>query len=84
MRPPMCGCGHSILYRRRGGGTMTDLFPVSLPEQVACVKREIAMRERAYPRFVDRGTMPQKKADREIAMMRAVLATLEKLKGESQ
>lgn len=58
---------------------MAELFPIGLPEQVACIQREIAMRERAYPRFVHKGTMTQAKADKEIAAMRAVLATLKGL-----
>lgn len=50
---------------------------IQLPEQIAAVKREIAMRQRAYPGFVQRGSMTQAKADHEIAAMEAVLATLE-------
>lgn len=58
---------------------MTELFPIGLLEQIQAVQREIAMRERAYPRFVHKGTMTQAKADKEIAAMRAVLATLKGL-----
>lgn len=50
-----------------------------LTDQIACVKREIAMRERVYPRWVAAGKMKQEKADAEIAAMRAVLATLNAL-----
>lgn len=53
-------------------------------EQIACVRREIAMRERVYPRWVQDRRMAQATADREIACMRAVLATLEAIeKGET-
>lgn len=45
--------------------------------QIACVKREIALRERVYPKWVAAGRMKQQAADHEIAAMRAVLATLE-------
>lgn len=55
---------------------MADLFPVTLAEQVACVQREIAMRERVYPRFIEKGRMNAEKAGREIAAMKAVLETL--------
>lgn len=56
---------------------MPELFAPTLAEQVACVRREIAMRERVYPRQVGAGKMKQAAADREIAVMRAVLATVE-------
>lgn len=49
---------------------------MSLDEQIACVKREIAMRERVYPRFIESGKLKQQKADREIEAMKAVLETL--------
>jgi hypothetical protein len=60
---------------------MPDLLanePVPLPEQIMCVQREIAMRERAYPRFVAKGSMKLDRAEREIVVMRAVLETLRK------
>lgn len=49
---------------------------VPLADQLACVKREISMRRRAYPRWVADGRMTQAKADAEIAAMEAVAATL--------
>lgn len=52
---------------------------VPLSDQVACVKREIAMRERAYPRWVSGGRMTQQKADQELAAMKAVAESLGKL-----
>ena len=48
----------------------------SIEAQIDCVKREIAMRESAYPGWVTRKRMSQTRADREIATMRAVLDTL--------
>ena len=50
---------------------------ISLHEQIVCVRREIGMRERVYPKWVSAGRMKQDVADREIAAMRAVLLTLE-------
>lgn len=50
---------------------------VPIEHQVACVKREISMRERVYGRWVSEKRMTQRKADEELAAMRAVLATLE-------
>jgi hypothetical protein len=57
---------------------------ISLHEQIVCVRREIGMRERVYPKWVSAGRMKQYVADREIAAMRAVLATLEMLRDEEQ
>lgn len=53
-----------------------QLFAPTLQDQIACVEREIAMRERVYPHWVRGGRLKQDKADREIETMRAVLATL--------
>lgn len=58
---------------------MSDLFenePVPLSDMIACVEREIAMRERVYPRWVESGRMTQDKADWELRVMRAVLVKL--------
>jgi len=57
---------------------------VQLSDQIACVKREIAMRERAYPRWVGGGKMTQQKADQELAAMKAVGETLAKLQTEGR
>lgn len=62
-----------------------DLFPaatpadVSLADQVACVEREIKMRERVYPRWVQSERMTQAQAARELLAMRAVLESLRAL-----
>jgi hypothetical protein len=53
-----------------------DAPTVSFAEQTACVRREIAMRERVYPKWVGTGRMKAEAAEREIAAMRAVLQTL--------
>ena len=45
-------------------------------EMLACVEREIKMRERVYPARVARGRMSRAKAAAEIATMRAILAAL--------
>lgn len=45
-------------------------------ELVKCVSREINMRERVYPRWIMNGRLTQRKADQEIAMMKAVLQIL--------
>lgn len=57
---------------------------VPLAEQIKCVKREIAMRKRVYPRWVADGRLIQSKADAEIAVMEAVRATLEGLQPKQE
>lgn len=52
------------------------MSPIPLTEQIKCVEREISMRERVYPAWVQANRMTQRKADDEIAAMRAVLETL--------
>lgn len=52
---------------------------VPLPAQIECVKREIAYRERVYPRLIEKGSMSPRKAETELEHMRAVLATLQGL-----
>lgn len=44
--------------------------------QIKCVERELGMRERVYPRWVQAKKMTQEKADEEIKTMREVLKTL--------
>jgi hypothetical protein len=57
-------------------------MPVPLARQIACVKRELAMRRSAYPKWVARGRMRAEDAARETAEMQAVLDTLNELAGE--
>lgn len=57
---------------------MSEMVPIEA--QIACVEREIKMRERVYPRWIEAKRMTQKKADEEIAAMRGVLETLRKSK----
>ena len=52
---------------------------MTIKEQLDCAKRELAMRERVYPRWVLQEKMDQKKADHEIACMKAIVATLKPL-----
>jgi len=66
---------------------------ISIDDQIQCVAREIAMRQRVYTRRVQAGQMDPDEADREIETMKAVLETLKThaptqqmslLKGEKQ
>lgn len=52
---------------------------VPLAVQIACIEREIKMRRRVYPRWIESLRITQAKADAEIAAMEAVLATLQAL-----
>lgn len=61
-----------------------DQFKVPIDEQVACVEREIKMRERAYPRWVEGGRMTQAKADAEVRAMKAVAETLRGLQSQNR
>lgn len=59
---------------------MTDLLPISLEDQIACVKRELRLRTTTYPKWVAAKRLRQDAADREIAVMTAVLETLQGLR----
>ena len=47
---------------------------ITTDDKRRCLMREIAMRRRVYPAWVDRGQMTRAQADREIAVMEAILA----------
>lgn len=53
---------------------------ISIDTQIACVKRELGMRQRVYPRAVLADRMTPFESDAEIAAMQAVLKTLEEVK----
>jgi hypothetical protein len=55
---------------------MTQHFTAA--EKLACVNREITMRRRVYPRWVESGKMSQAKADTEIGIMVAIAADYER------
>lgn len=46
---------------------------VDLDDLRDCCKRELALRERVYPKWVLKGTMSDKKAERELQLMRDVV-----------
>lgn len=49
----------------------------SIEDLIACARRELAQRHRVYARLVAAGKMSGKDADREIALMAAILDNLE-------
>lgn len=55
---------------------------ISIEDQIACVEREIRMRENTYPRWVAQNKLTQKTATLELDRMKAVLATLGYVKSE--
>ena len=57
---------------------MPDLLPVSREEMVSEVQREIALRRRVYPRWVDAGKLKLDRAERQIAVLEAVVEELRK------
>lgn len=64
---------------------MADLFPdsplaVSIDDQIDEVRKEINYRKHVYMRLVDKKKLTLATADKKIAIMRAVLQTLQQLK----
>ena len=57
---------------------------VTLETQLACIRREIRMRENVYPRWIETGKMTANKANAELAAMRAVLETLVELQATTR
>lgn len=51
-------------------------MPISIQDQIKCVRREIAMRKAVYAKRVANGAMRPEAAQHELAAMEAVLATL--------
>lgn len=58
---------------------MPELFAPTIPEYLACVEREINLRKRVYPRWIDAGKLTQTKADREIALMEGTARVLHEI-----
>lgn len=63
---------------------MPDLLPVTLPEMIAEVRRELRLRRKVYPNHVAAGRITQDQADRRIEVMEAALRELETLAGEAK
>lgn len=56
---------------------MSDLLPVSREEKIACLRRELGMRGRVYPKWVLDGKMKAPAAEKEIRVMAAILKDYE-------
>lgn len=46
----------------------------TVADKRACIERELKMRRRVYPRWVEQRRMSQQQADREIKLMEAIAA----------
>lgn len=57
---------------------------VPLSVQIKSIEREIGMRKRVYPRWVENNRMSQAKADEEIAAMEAALETLREVEARAR
>jgi len=55
---------------------VSDLFPATLADMVREAEREVALRRRVYPRWVEAGRMKAHHAERQIALMEAIAAEL--------
>jgi hypothetical protein len=55
---------------------MSELFAPTLQDQIIEIDRELRMRRNAYPRLVSENKLTQARADRQLAVMEAVLLTL--------
>lgn len=57
---------------------------ITIDEQIKAVEREISMRRRVYPRWVENKRMSQEKAVKEVKAMEAVLETLKEVQKQSR
>lgn len=48
-------------------------------DKFACATRELSMRKKVYPRWVEQGRMTQQQADKEIACMAAIAEDYRKI-----
>lgn len=49
-----------------------DLFGYTREVLADCARREVAMRRSVYPRMINEGSLPSKRAAREIEMMQTI------------
>jgi len=57
---------------------MADLFPPTIAELIAAAEREVRFREYVYPRRIAQKRMTAEKAEREIALMKAIVEELKR------
>lgn len=54
----------------------------SIADLVECAKRELALRQRVYPKWVESGRLDARKADHEVECMQHIVSRLEKIRDE--
>ena len=59
---------------------MSDLFPITIDDEIQELEREIVLRKRVYPRWVAAGRLTQGKADRQIAVLKSAAERLRAIK----
>jgi hypothetical protein len=57
---------------------------ITLAEQIAEAQRELALRRRAYPKFINAGTLTHDEASHQLAAMAAIVKTLMRLDAEQR
>lgn len=57
----------------------TTAAEISVTDQLAEAKRELALRRRVYPRWIAQETLPEHVARQQLAAMAAIVTTLEGL-----
>ena len=55
---------------------------ITIDEQIAEVRRELAMRNKVYPKWIEAGSMQKSKADFQLLVMEAVLISLQTIAKE--
>ena len=63
---------------------MSEFSDVSLTDMLDCARRELKMRERVYPRWVEAKRMSPQQATRETRVMKAIVALLEERAAEAR
>ncbi len=58
---------------------MTDLLPPSIDDLIRCVERELMRRRRLYPARIKTHRLKPAEAERELMLMREILATLQRI-----
>ena len=61
-------------FQKLGDTNIVRRLSATPKEKLACAARELAMRRNVYPKWVASGRMKQEAADREIAVMEAIVA----------
>lgn len=57
---------------------MTDLLPIAREDMIVELKRELAKRREVYPKLVAAKRLPERRAERQIAVLAAVLELIER------